>query len=625
MKLKLADIYNYRSIESVQIYFEPQFKILVGINESGKTNILNALSLLTANSSINKSDIRVLLPGEKPIDDAYVRFIFDLENKEKAEIYREFKNRVLTGNINNLELKKGKQSISIKDFCYSRSNFLYEVNIKNNERSSRYWALSQDYDVSGVWKKTKKGQEHPLSKYAIIDQKKIDDSSSEKFEDITPEDINDVIGKLVLENYSESLPKVIFWKYKEANILPRQISLENFLNNPNTCIPLKNMFLIAGINNIKEELNIAKSGEGHELRNVLNRVAYQTTKYIRKAWKDYKDIQIILEPNGPNIDIAIKEINRFAFEQRSEGCKRFLTFLLMISSECDTKNIENCLLIIDEPENGLHPSGQRNIRDELKKISKNNYVVIATHSIFIIDGKRIERHYRVIKDGEKTLVSIPKEDKLFEEEVLFNAVGFSVYEFLKERNLVFEGWRDKKLFKIAIKNLPPGFKKLAKEFNKFGISHIFGVKDALNIAPIFELAGKKYLFVSDNDKPAREKQKDFRKNKCYGYWKRYNEIDRDCKAITGEDFIKSKLIKEAIKEQKKKRQNLNKKLKIDNNKGTIYSIKEWLGKNGISEKSQIKAIIEEIKDYIFDNLTPEDIEKSYFDFLKKLSEKLKSL
>ncbi len=46
MKLKYADIKNFRSIEDMKVEFQPHCRVLVGVNEAGKTSILRALSFL---------------------------------------------------------------------------------------------------------------------------------------------------------------------------------------------------------------------------------------------------------------------------------------------------------------------------------------------------------------------------------------------------------------------------------------------------------------------------------------------------------------------------------------------------------------------------------------------------
>ena len=76
----------------------------------------------------------------------------------------------------------------------------------------------------------------------------------------------------------------------------------------------------------------------------------------------------------------------------------------MISVQNKSKQISGNILIIDEPEIGLHPSGVQFLRQELERISKNNLVMIATHSIFMIDNNIIDRHFIVEKENEITAI-----------------------------------------------------------------------------------------------------------------------------------------------------------------------------------------------------------------------------
>ena len=78
MKLKRVQIKNFRSIKDAEINFDPNCRVLVGINESGKSNILRALSLLSDEYEPSPEDVREPLPDESESDqDSYVRFIFD--------------------------------------------------------------------------------------------------------------------------------------------------------------------------------------------------------------------------------------------------------------------------------------------------------------------------------------------------------------------------------------------------------------------------------------------------------------------------------------------------------------------------------------------------------------------
>jgi hypothetical protein len=78
---------------------------------------------------------------------------------------------------------------------------------------------------------------------------------------------------------------------------------------------------------------------------------------------------------------------------------------------------------------------------ELIEVLKKNYVVYSTHSIFMIDSNKIDRHYIVKKADENTVLHEANKSNFQDEEVLFKALGFSSFELLKSCNLLFEGWK----------------------------------------------------------------------------------------------------------------------------------------------------------------------------------------
>ncbi len=63
-------------------------------------------------------------------------------------------------------------------------------------------------------------------------------------------------------------------------------------------------------------------------------------------------------------------------------------------------NLNNGILLVDEPENSLHPSWQQKILNLYKKTGENNQVFIATHSPFIISSSPPENIILLSPDME---------------------------------------------------------------------------------------------------------------------------------------------------------------------------------------------------------------------------------
>ena len=98
MKLNRVQIKNFRSIRDIEINLDPPCRVLVGINESGKSNILNALALLSDDyNPVKKDDLREALSHEDPIEESEVTFIFQLEKPESDKLVEVVSAKIIAG------------------------------------------------------------------------------------------------------------------------------------------------------------------------------------------------------------------------------------------------------------------------------------------------------------------------------------------------------------------------------------------------------------------------------------------------------------------------------------------------------------------------------------------------
>ncbi len=631
MRLNRIEIKNFRSIASVTIEFEPRCRILVGINESGKTNILHALSLLDSNRKIAPDDMRTFPPHEAPNQKAYVRFIFSLDKDERTYIYKMALKNVLVNDPAMPILIRNKENLSLTQFVDSITEGLYQVDIRANSRYATCWSLPGDYNIANGWKRPSKAcpsnlmlklhnnEDKAIKSFILLHESSISDIPSEYLENAEVTDLSLNVRVPIVALVEKNLPTCLLWKYSDNNLLPSQISIGAFAGDPATCQPLRHMFLLAGIEDIQEAVNEANA-QRNGIRNLLNRVALRATKHMRSVWKEYHGISIVLEPNGPNIDASIKdEHNHYDFSRRSDGFKRFITFLLMISAEVKTKGLVNTLYLHDEPDVSLHPSGARYLRDELIKISETNYVVFSSHSIFMVDRELLRRHLIVEKKAEITTVKEVDESNIVDEEVIYNALGYSIFENLKKINIIFEGWRDKRLCQIALKNIPAKYKKLKGRFSEVGMCHARGAKDIGRITPMLELANRKWIIVSDGDRPAIEQQRLYKGD---GPWLRYDELITGEIAVTGEDFLKSEALHphlEAIKSEKTQLGEFDITL-LSSSHPKIEVIRRWLTDGGLGTE-EVRTLLESLKERIFNELEGSHIEEKYYSMLANLAAK----
>lgn len=562
MKLQRIEIKNFRSIEHVSMDFgSPTAAILVGINESGKSNILHALHLLSPENEPSPKDVRIERTNDAPIEEAYVKFKFLVDASTADELVNTMLEDVIATSKEQPIVQTSGKWYSFREYVQGRREVDYVVDVMNPSKSLKYlvepkgaeiiqgWAVVKDSVPAGSMVHLRDlSKSVPVQAGQIIHLPSLLESSLPWAEPLTIKLLSEYVGGNLVVTAKPNLPKSMLWDYKKENILPSEIDVEAFASNPDSCTPLKHIFELAGEEEIGKCLRDSKALGIHRFKALLGRVSTNATNYIREVWKDHKDVSIRLEPNGPSMTISIADAETgFSFEQRSDGFKRFATFLLLVAARVRTNDIENFLLLLDEPEISLHPSGIRNLRDELFRIAKTNYVVIATHSPFMIDRNDFGRNRIVSKKKEVTRVEeLGDSSKMYEEEVLLSALGTSVFEVVKTNNVILEGWRDKRLFEVFRSSL-----KKDEEYSElldYGFCHAQGVKDIKNLAPFFQVCNRNLLIVTDSDGPALQKKQEHEKEHAHGHWITYANIFPDGPKIeTAEDFVAKKALVTASK------------------------------------------------------------------------------
>ena len=638
MKLEKIKIVNFRSIKDLELDFYNNSRVLVGINEAGKSNILKAAALLSDDAQIQNDDIRQESYIDERVTESYVEFFFTFNNEQLSLLKKYLLEKTLISGDNPEILTHGDEILTYSDLCKLKGCCSYKVDIFKGESEARFLAFTSahEYKVCANLKTVSNicpsdfefelyGDTYKLCDFSIIDINGLEKTiiPEEYLSPCKISDINKLLREYVLEIFNDFKPQTIYWNFEKENLLPNRVNIEEFKANPNICIPLKNMFALADYDNVEEALNEAAT-RTNGMKNLLTRIAETATKHFNSIWNEYDDVKFELSLNGDYIEPSIKDVyNNFGLSQRSDGFQRFITFLLMISIKVRHNSLKNSLLIVDEPEISLHPYGAKFLRDELSKIAENNYVLYSTHSPFMIDEKAIEKHYRICKEEEKTIAKKTNESNYMDEEVLYNAIGYSIFSSLKEKNIIFEGWRDKQLFKIGLSSEKLD-ESIKSKFKNIGLAHAKGVISFKHITPIIELVDRECVVVSDNDEAAKKEQEKFKQENLYGEWLMYNEIDENCHAITGEDFIKLdnfKLLVATILSKIDENLSDLTDVNLTNRRGKIQALAEFLKSKGLNDKEQ-KEVLNQIKEFVFKNIKADDIEDSYFILMSKLAEKI---
>ena len=444
MILRNVSILGYKSINEIEFsmerYNDSFTKILLGKNGAGKSNILSALTALDLLK--NKTQVDFYKVQNQQYEPDRVEIVYCME--PETHNYQKFIAEKLVASEEILKL------INIVSACH------HVVIDQEDNEYGEYWSFeySQICFDDIAYKPASANQPPQLKEKKEIPEEQLDEYtpfSKELFEEnIEP----------LLEQWCQKYEvQVIYWKPDPQYLVENEVPLKEFAENISKYPLVKNIFRLIGFDTKEAIANkILSIEKNSNLRAKLQRLlSKETTEYLNKKWKEHDDISIEVTIDAElNLLIKVqdkdKDDNFYDMEDRSDGFKHFVSLLLTLSTDNDKNILKNKLILIDEPENHLHPSGIRDMLQELLKIGQNNYVFVSTHSDFMLDHNARDRHYIVSKKhGETNVKHITSDTDLNDDEVLQAAFGINVIkDFLSPHKLLVEGASDKNLLYKAL-------------------------------------------------------------------------------------------------------------------------------------------------------------------------------
>ncbi len=583
MQLTEIRIENFRSIKSQTITLDRNCLILLGKNEAGKSNILKAIAAVFEQYPVSDKDKRKRIDNEN-IKDFYIRAILKLSKEDFDDILCRFQKQYANTECIVFTSKK-----TLRDFIGSAFHeCLLHIDIADDEKPSFFfWGNSgADFKLE--------------NELYLIDETFNTEQVGER------QNLKSCVFAVVKKIYTEEPYRCHYWQYDEKNLLPNSVIIANFIAKPANCRALENIFILCNRENIKEEFTDAESQDG-DYENLLSQISTTVTQTFRKIWKDFKDTSIELRPNGSEISIKVVDKAKYTFGDRSDGFKKFISILLMLSTKARSNGMgERDIILIDEPDQSLYPTSARYLRDELLKISEKAKVIYSTHSQYMIDSDCIERHLIIKKEDDITTATKPDKKVPFsDDELLRRAIGTSIFECIQDKNIIFEGWLDRELFRKYC-----DFHRKTTTFKNIGTVYLRGISGVECLVQLLVLANKKFVIITDSDTVSKSKRTEFEKH--YGEfstsWLAYADIANNISTM--EDFISSELIAKSIQKEYPD-------FEYDKTKNAIENID--VATQGDKEKRQ------GIKNKIIQDVQKDDIKNEYEEFITRLKNKIDTL
>lgn len=415
MKVNSYCVYNFRSIKESGWVECSNRTTLVGVNESGKTNMLLALWKF---NPVREGKIDVL-------HDMPVTVLSDFRNQKDEIKFISVKFDIDESDLKRLSELTGKSIQNLKSITVSR-----------------YY--DEHYEIEGL-------DECECLKQDLVDEEEGEECSLfEAIIQIMPQFVYySNYGNLSSKIY---LPHALKWingeKVQGIDTNIEQVRtlrvLFDFVKlDPKEIMELGKDPKVVAMQRSRTateatQEDIKKAEKDKEERSILLQSAgTYLTKEFKNWWKQ-GEYRFRFEADGDYFRIWVSDSRRqeeVPLELRSTGLQWFLSFYLIFLMESQREN-KNAVLLLDEAGLTLHPLAQKDLIVFFDSLSKNNQIINTTHSPFIIDSTNIDLCKVVYVDAEGyTVVSSDLRqgaDKLNEKSIyaVHAAMGLGVSDVL---------------------------------------------------------------------------------------------------------------------------------------------------------------------------------------------------
>ncbi|MFA7446558.1 MAG: AAA family ATPase [Flavobacteriaceae bacterium] len=359
--LEKVSLSGYRSISNIDVFFQKNLNIVIGKNAVGKTNFLNFLnSILSFKfNNFNNFSTEIILKKE--------------DSKNEYKLFFSKKTKLNTLDSISLQLAP----------TLFRSSFIGNLNIVGPEIKERNYEIGKEEELNLLREIlidenifiTSTFIKHGLPKqYPIID------------EPLNIELLNKGISEEFIRSIIDSDSKSSFFTKIINLLITRDLIDLKFFNKK-----------------LKTEKSISKFIEDKKAdykNEILKKSSF--LKDLKKTLKEYspiEDIRInenfLIEIDNTNEKVNLKNFyiefyvdkKWYTFNDLSDGTKR----IFYIISEIFTLENESIfkvglnIVMIEEPELGIHPHQLYQLMRFVKEKSKNTQFIITTHSPLSLD------------------------------------------------------------------------------------------------------------------------------------------------------------------------------------------------------------------------------------------------
>jgi len=421
MRLRKFRVSAFRCIHDSGEIKVGDLAAFVGRNESGKTTILEALTLLNKDEGVSELDLCDEMTEELKSEVNIAEGEFELSNHEtrlikerfptipeikKLRIFRTNKNPRIQYDFGDIRIsnEENKALNSWENFTENVRNFVDTIPNHIRIRLAMKFFDGPPPPSREIFNSEMAEFNNNIrvlaaeERQVIFEWEKIYNNISNTFD-------NMLIGtteRAALENFIEDNLHPRFVYFSDYKKIIGSINLNEYLKISkglkdesveyieefDRAETVRNLFYLAELD--VEELEEHKNSPS-KLIKYLSTASKRLTERLNPAWKG-DPIHVDLRYNPGNIlSVVISDVHRDGtitntglLNRRAEGFKWTFSFIVNFAAETQRAELKEAILLLDEPARNLHPTQQCGISDLLRNLAGSNQVLYATHSPFMI-------------------------------------------------------------------------------------------------------------------------------------------------------------------------------------------------------------------------------------------------
>ena len=420
MRLREFRVQAFRCIHDSGEVVVGDLAAFVGRNESGKTTILQALTLLNKEESVSELDLCDEMTDRLKSEIRVVDGNFDLNHDEteiirekfpglelkKLKIFRTNKNPEIQYDFGDIKIdEKEEENLeqwqvitqNVSNFIESIPNYISKkldidfftgsmpsdkklIQIQLDELDANVQNIAtEEQQVLSEW------EQAYLSIIKNIKNISMDDTKIDSLKKFIGDNLHPRF--VYFSDYKKILGNINLSEYVKETENAASAGIE-YIEGFDRAETVRNLLYLAELD--IEQLEKMKNSPS-KLIKFLSAASKNLTQRLNPSWKgEAINVELRLNP-GNILSVVLSDVhtdgtitNTGLLNRRAEGFKWTFSFIVNFAAETQKAELKEAILLLDEPARNLHPTQQMGISDLLKTLAGSNQVLYATHSPFMI-------------------------------------------------------------------------------------------------------------------------------------------------------------------------------------------------------------------------------------------------